>query len=153
MVKALSSRQTITVKYVSRRTGEVKKFEHPNETFDYIISTAGRWVNVVADEKLEVKAGQCVIVKIEPIKLYPKEVTLSCPISRHALGMLMGLYGSEGKPQLVEKERSFDRAVFHVFRDGVIEKGDLLGVMNVLVVYEVLEKHVLRTCLSPEVSR
>jgi len=149
----MTSSQTITIKYVSKRTGEVKRFEYPNETFDYIISTAGRWVNVVASERLEVKAGQCVTVKIEPLKLYPKEITLLCPVSRHALGMLIGLYGSEGRPQLVEKERNFDRAIFHAFRDGVIEKGDLLGVMNVLVVYEVLEKHVVRTCMSPEVSR
>ncbi|MDI9619472.1 MAG: DUF22 domain-containing protein [Candidatus Nezhaarchaeota archaeon] len=132
----------LTVKYVSKKTGEVKSFKYPNDVFDYIISTAGRWINVVADENFKVKAGQTYIVKIEPIKLYPKEITLMCPVSRHALGMLLGLYGSEGKPRAVEKEREFAQAVFQAFRDGTVEKGDLIGVLNVLVVYEVLEKQV-----------
>ncbi|MCS7139803.1 MAG: DUF22 domain-containing protein [Candidatus Nezhaarchaeota archaeon] len=149
----MSHPKTITIKYFSRKTGEIKSFKHPSETFDYIISTAGRWVNVVADEDLEVKAGQHAIIRIEPIKLYPKELMIACAVSRHALGILLGVHGSEGRPQRVEEERLFEKAIFYVLKDGVIERGDLLGVMNVLIVYEVIEKHVIRTCLSPEVAR
>jgi len=134
------SKGTMTIKYISKKTGEVKKFEHPNETFDYIISTAGRWINIIAAESVEVKAGGTYVVAVEPIELYPKEITLACPISRHALGMLSGLYGSEGRPQPVEGRRVYSKALFTALRDGVIEKGDLLGVMNVLIVYEVLER-------------
>lgn len=135
------SKQKIAIKYISKKSGEVKRFEHPDETFDYIISTAGRWVNVIARENAEVKAGQSIVISTNPIELHPKEILLTCPVSRHALGMLLGLYGSEGKPQLIENRRIFDKAIFLALKDGVVEKGDLLGVMNVVIVYEVLEKY------------
>lgn len=152
-VKTMSSNQRVAIKYISKKTGKIKKIEYPNESFDYIISTAGRWVNVIANERIEVKAGQPAVIKIYPVELHPKEITLTCPVSRHALGMLLGLYGSEGRPQLVENKRVYDKAVFLALREGVIEEGDLLGVMNVIIVYEVLEKHLVRTCFSPAVSR
>lgn len=140
----MSSKQKMIIKYISKRSGEVKKFEYPDETFDYIISTAGRWINVIARENVEVKAGQPVVIKTNLIELHPKEILLTCPVSRHTLGMLLGLYGSDGRPQPVESKRVFDRAIFLALRDGVVEKGDLLGVMNVVVVYEVLEKYGVR---------
>lgn len=140
----MSSKQKMVIKYISRKGGGVKKFEHPDETFDYIISTAGRWINIVARENVEVKAGQPVVIKTNVVELHPKEIVLTCPVSRHALGVLLGLYGSEGKPQLVESKRIYDKAVFLALKDGIVEEGDLLGVMNVVIVYEVLEKYGVR---------
>jgi len=137
-------REKFVIKYVSKRTGEVKKTEHANEMLEYILSTAGRWINVIANESVEVKAGQPAVIRIDPVKLFPKEITLTCPISRHALGILLGLHGSEGKPQPVEGERLFEKAIFLPLRDGIVEEGDMLGVINAVVVYAVLEKQIIR---------
>jgi len=138
------ARQRLVIKYLNKRTGEIRRMEYPNGTLEYILSTAGRWINVVASERIEVKAGHPTVIRVDTIKLLPKEITLTCPVSRHALGMLLGLYGSEGKPQPVEGERLFNKAVFLPLRDGVVEEGDLLGVINAVVVHAVLEKHVIR---------
>ncbi|MEM2213863.1 MAG: DUF22 domain-containing protein [Candidatus Nezhaarchaeales archaeon] len=140
----MSPRQKVIVKYLSKRSSEIRRLEFPNQAIEYIISTAGRWINVVANESIEVKAGQPVVVKIDPIHLNPKEITLTCPVSRHALGMLLGLYGSEGKPQPIEDSRVYDKAIFLAIRDGVIEDGDMLGIINAVVVYAVLEKQIIR---------
>ncbi|MDH5815340.1 MAG: DUF22 domain-containing protein [Candidatus Nezhaarchaeota archaeon] len=140
----MTLRQRVVVKYLSKRSGEVKRLEFPNQMIEYIISTAGRWINIVANESIEVKAGQPVVVKIDPVHLHPKEITLTCPVSRHALGVLLGLYGSEGKPQPIESSRVFDKAIFLALRDGVIEDGDMLGIINAVVVYAVLEKQIIR---------
>lgn len=140
----MSSHQKVIVKYISKRSGEIRRLEFPNEMIEYIISTAGRWINIVANESIEVKAGQPVVIKIDPVHLNPKEITLTCPVSRHALGTLIGLYGSEGKPQPIESGRVYDKAIFLALKDGVVEDGDLLGIINAVVVYAVLEKQIIR---------
>lgn len=140
----MSSRQKFIVKYLSKRSGEMKRLEFPNEMMEYIISTAGRWINIVASKNVEVKAGQSIVIEIDPVHLHPKEITLTCPVSRHALGVLLGLYGSEGKPQPIEGSRVYDKAVFLALKDGEIEEGDLLGIINAVVVYAVLEKQIIR---------
>jgi len=138
------ARQKLVIKYLGKRTGEIKRMEYPNEMLEYILSTASKWINAVASERVEVKAGHPTVIRIDPIELSPKEITLTCPISRHALGILLGLYGSEGKPQPVEGERLFDKAIFLPLRDGVVEEGDLLGVINAVTVHAVLERRVIR---------
>jgi len=76
------------------------------------------------------------IVLIKPTPAHPPPlplilitISLPCAFCHHALGTVLNVQ-SEGVA-LVESKRNISSIVFLPILDGMIEKGDLLGVINV----------------------
>ncbi len=90
------------------------------------------WKVLVADQEVVVRRGQVAFVKIKDIHLPPNTVVSPLSIMRHALGVVVDVY--EEKPSKVEMEKKIVAAAFLPISDGVIEKGDLIGVVKVYAV-------------------
>ena len=109
----------------------VEKFVAEAYNYGYSVGPRGEWRMVISLEEREVLAHKDVEVQIEPIKIPEGSIIFPCIVQRNALGYLAGLT-RQGKPKKIEEEREFDMAVFHPIRDGTIEYGELLGVVNIL---------------------
>ena len=78
---------------------------------------------------VEVKKGDVIQIPIKKTVVYENTVSLPCAFCHHALGTVLKVQ-SEGAA-LVESERNILNVVFLPILDGMIKKGDLLGVINV----------------------
>ncbi len=95
----------------------------------FTISTEGKWEMLISAGDLEVKKGDVIKIPIKKTVVYENTVSLPCAFCHHALGTVLKVQ-SEGAA-LVESERIISNVVFLPILDGIIKKGDLLGVINV----------------------
>ena len=95
----------------------------------FTISTEGKWEMLVSAGDLEVKKGDVIQIPIKKTVVYENTVSLPCAFCHHALGTVLKVQ-SEGVA-LVESKRNISSVVFLPILDGMVEKGDLLGVINV----------------------
>ncbi|MBA1341712.1 MAG: hypothetical protein C5S40_06175 [ANME-2 cluster archaeon] len=95
----------------------------------FTISTEGKWEMLISAGDLEVKKGDIIQIPIKKTVVYENTVSLPCAFCHHALGTVLKVQ-SEGAA-LVESERIISNVVFLPILDGIIKKGDLLGVINV----------------------
>ena len=121
--------------------GEIERETVEAFSYGFTVGPHGEWEMVIANEDKEVKKDVLVNVKIEQIEVPPKSIVLPCPIMRHALGIVTS-FASVGKPQRVEAGRFLDEAIFHPIFDGTINKGQLLGVVNIF--YAAIERRLVR---------
>ncbi len=98
--------------------------------FGYKRSSIGRLEPLVAAEDVEVKAGEIVEVKIEEVNLPAGTVVQPLLGRNHAIGILLDVSSSE-PPKRVEDDKKIDSAIFFAVSDGKIERGDLIGVLNI----------------------
>ncbi|MFH1327858.1 MAG: DUF22 domain-containing protein [Candidatus Bathyarchaeota archaeon] len=96
---------------------------------EFILTTLGCWVNIVADETTHMQKGEIKPIKIKTLELKPEQIMLPCPLMRNAIGCVLSL-GGEGPPKRVEKHRKMTYAIFTAYKAGTIQKDELLGVMN-----------------------
>lgn len=121
--------------------GKTQKMVTEATNYGFTVGPHGVWEMVIAKEDKNVKKSELVNIKIETIELPPKSIMLPCPILRHALGLVPSL-AAVGTPSPCEGRRTFDEALFLPVYDGVVNKGDLLCVMNVL--YASIERRLAR---------
>ena len=95
----------------------------------FTISTEGKWEMLISAGDVEVKKGDVIQIPIKKTVVYENTVSLPCAFCHHALGTVLKVQ-SEGVA-LVESKRNISSVVFLPILDGMIEKGDLLGVINV----------------------
>jgi len=98
----------------------------------FTISTEGKWEMLISAGDVEVKKGEVIQIPVKKTVIHENAVSLPCAFSHHALGTVLKVQ-SEGVA-LVESERNISSVVFLPILDGMIEKGDLLGVINVFPV-------------------
>ena len=115
---------------VYRRNGEVVRREIELRPFGYKRSSIGRLEPLVAVEDVDVKAGEIVQVGIEEINLPAGTVVQPLLGRNHALGIVLDVANSD-PPRRVEDDKKIDSAIFLAVSDGKIEKGDLIGVLNI----------------------
>ena len=115
---------------VYRRNGEVVRREIELRPFGYKRSSIGRLEPLVAVEDVDVKAGEIVQVGIEEINLPAGTVVQPLLGRNHALGIVLDVANSD-PPKRVEDDKKIDSAIFLAVSDGKIEKGDLIGVLNI----------------------
>lgn len=121
--------------------GETERLVTEAFRYGFAVGPHGGWEMLIAKEDKEVKKNELVNIKIEEIELPPKTIVLPCNIMRHALGIVSSL-AAVGEPKNVEERRVFDEALFHPICDGVVNRGDLLSVVNVL--YASIERRLAR---------
>lgn len=95
----------------------------------FTISTEGKWEMLISAGDVEVKKGEVIQIPVKKTVVHENTVSLPCAFSHHALGTVLKVQ-SEGVA-LVESERNISSIVFLPILDGMIEKGDLLDVINV----------------------
>ena len=116
-----------------RFNGQIERQRIRTRFFGYFRSHIAEWEPVIADESIDVQAGEVTRVKIKEINLQPNTVVTPLHIMRNALGSVVDVV-QLGKPSKVEDEKRIHQAIFVARRDGRIEKGDLIGILNVYYV-------------------
>lgn len=112
---------------------EIKREEIKNKIFGYFKSYIADWEPLIAAERVEVKKGEIARLKLKPVSLPPNTVVTPLHIMRNALGSVVEVV-QKGKPSRVEEMKTIEEAIFLPVKSGKIEKGDLLGVLNIYYV-------------------
>ncbi|MCL7475672.1 MAG: DUF22 domain-containing protein [Methanosarcinales archaeon] len=100
--------------------------------YNFTISPNGKWEMLIAAEDVDIKKGDIIEISTENAVIAENTVALPCAFCHHALGVV--LKAKLKGLALVETSRMIDSVVFLPIRDGMIEKGDLLSVINVFPV-------------------
>ncbi len=100
--------------------------------YNFTISPNGKWEMLIAAEDVEIKKGNVIEISTEDAVIDENTVALPCAFCHHALGVVLKVK-LQGLA-LVETSRKIDSVVFLPIQDGMIEKGDLLSVINVFPV-------------------
>jgi len=87
------------------------------------------WYPIIAKESTEVLKGEIELVRIENIELPENTIPVPLSMMRHALGTVLDV-AHAGKPRLIEEKKMITHALFIPVFDGVIERGDIIGVLN-----------------------
>lgn len=83
---------------------------------------------LLADETVRVSKGQTVLVKIKPVEIPKDHLVSLCAYSRHPLGHAIAVV--DDFPKRLEETRGIKVVAFQAWHDGVIKRGDVLGVAN-----------------------
>jgi len=116
-----------------RDNGNIYRKRTKIDALGYMRSNIGVWEMLIADEDVTVRKGDIVRVKIKEINLPPSTVVVPLSVMRNAYGTVLDVV-ELGRPKKVEDEKRIQQAVFFAVDDGKIEKGDLIGVINVYYV-------------------
>ncbi len=127
------SEEIVDANITWRDNGNIHRKSIRTEVFGYIRTHIGVWEPLIADEDVEIKAGEITRIKIKEINLAPNTVVVPLPIMRNPLGTILDVV-QLGKLSKVEEEKAIHQAIFLPIEDGKIEKGDLIGVINVYYV-------------------
>lgn len=92
---------------------------------------------IFADEDRQVSKGQTVLIKIKPVEIPRNHLSFICAYARHPLGNIISLV--EDVPKKIDRPRKVGIAAFQVWDEGVIEKGDVVGVVD-FVLTEIKER-------------
>ena len=103
------------------------------KVFGYTKSHIGVWELLIADERVKVKKGDVIRIKIKEVKLPPDTVVVPLSFMRNVYGTVLDVV-QLGRPSRVEEEKRLQQVVFLAVEDGWIEGGDLIGVVNVYFV-------------------
>ena len=88
------------------------------------------WHPIIARESAHVHKGEINLIRVENLELPENTIPVPLSMMRHAMGSVVDV-AQAGKPRLVEEKKLITHAVFVPAFDGTIERGDLLGVLNV----------------------
>ncbi len=122
--------EMVDANLVYKQNGELKREKIRTRFFGYFKSYIAEWEPLISSENVEVKKGVLNRIKIREITLQPNTVVTPLHIMRNVFGSVVEV-AQNGKPSRVEEEKKIVEAIFLPTRDGKIQKGDLLGVLNV----------------------
>ena len=92
------------------------------------------WKLIVADEYLEIRKNETVVVKVRKIQLPGNTIISPLSVMRNRYGIVLDVYESYPPRMKIELPREIEYAAFLPVQDGEIRKGDMLGVVKVFVV-------------------
>ena len=122
--------------------GELSRMHKKMDEYAYRIAGIGEWRALISAEDVEVKEGVPTVIKIEKVEFPPNSICIMLARMRHALGAVLEILHA-GEPRYVEKVRWADQVIFLPICDGVVKKGDLLGVVNVIYIKKSKILHIL----------
>ncbi len=118
------------VNIVYRTNGEIVREKERVSEYWYRRWHIAEWYPLIADESLDVKPGEVELIKIQPLEIPPNTIPVPLSIMRHALGTVLDVYHTS-KPKRIEDRKTVTKAVFMPVFEGRIEKGDIIGILNV----------------------
>jgi|Deesub1362A_J573_1020465.scaffolds.fasta_scaffold00510_20 hypothetical protein len=89
-----------------------------------------RWDIIVSDEDKKVEKGKPVFIKIRDLIVPDNSIITPLYGMMNAIGTILGVY-QPGVPPEIGEEKFISHALFLPVIDAEIEKGDLLGIINV----------------------
>lgn len=92
---------------------------------------------IFADEDRQVSRGQSVLIKIKQVEIPRNHLSFIDTYARHPLGNIISLV--DDVPKKIDKPRKVSVAAFQAWNEGVIEKGDVVGVVD-FVLTEIKER-------------
>ena len=101
----------------------------PLEPVAYRLTNYAYFKLLVADESTEVKRGEVKRIGIEPLNLPQSTISSTLSVISHALGVVLDVHGSAE----IEEPKRLVEVSFLPIEDGVVEEGDLLGVIKVFI--------------------
>ncbi|MCS7143644.1 MAG: DUF22 domain-containing protein [Archaeoglobaceae archaeon] len=117
-------------KIVYQKNSELKRISCEVEDGWYKRWHLARWIPIVADENLEVEKGKVVRIKIRGFEVPDNTIPVPLNITRNPIGGFLDVI-SPGKPKKVEESRFINEAIFVPVINSSIEKGDIIGVLNI----------------------
>ena len=100
--------------------------------YSIMLSNRGKWEMLVADNNNSIKVNEMKEINVDKICIPVNCLALPDAYNYHGLGSVMDIR-HEGLA-LVETERCINKVNFIASYDGVIKKGDLLGVVTIFPV-------------------
>ena len=116
-----------------RDNGNIHREKTRSEVFGYARSHIGYWELLIADEEVTFNRGDIVRVNIREIELPPNTVVVPLYTPHNVYGTVLDVI-QLGKPSKVEDPKRIQQAVFLAVEDGKVEKGDIVGILNVYYV-------------------
>ncbi len=112
---------------VEKRITERAELSFRNVSF----KSAGQayWKALVADESKKVRKNTLEIIRVKSVHLPPKSTVAPLSIIRHACGTTVDSVPERIKK--IEETRVINHVYFYAIDDGVVEKGDLVGIVKV----------------------
>ncbi len=110
--------------------GEAVKKSVKVEPYGYRLTNIAEWRMLVAAENTEVKAFEPAVIEIEKVVVPKNTIVSPLSIMRHALGTVIDVF-QPGEPKKVEDEKIITHVVFLPVISGRVEKGELVGVINI----------------------
>ncbi|MDI9618122.1 DUF22 domain-containing protein [Methanothermobacter sp.] len=117
------------------RLGQVREAEerYKRELVDFRMGDVyGNLRAIIADEDVEVRAGEAKPVKIKEISIPANHIVFMCAYATNPLGHPIA--AGEETPLPISMDRKADHATFVAAVDGKISRNDLLGVLIILPV-------------------
>lgn len=97
--------------------------------YSIMLSNVGKWEMLVADKDVALKANEMKEIGVDDIHIPVNCLALPDAYNYHALGSVIAMH-HEGLA-LVEADRHISKVNFIALSDGVVKKGDLLGVVTI----------------------
>jgi hypothetical protein len=85
---------------------------------------------VISREDKEASGGETVLIKITPIEIPKSHLVFIGGYARHPLGTLIAVI--EEPPKMIDVNRRVKVAAFHTWKGGTIEKGDVIGIVEIV---------------------
>ncbi len=137
------SREKVTGNLVWKDNGNVYRKAVEVKDIIYGRTHVALWEPVVADEDVQLRAGDIVKVKVKDIDIPANTVVVPIGFAMNAYGSLVDV-AKIGRPSRMEEDRRITNAIFLPVEDGEIREGDLLGVISVYYVGLKDYRHLLR---------
>lgn len=87
------------------------------------------WKTLIARENIELIKGSAFEIPVEKINLPPRTMVSPLSIMRHALGTVVDVRME--KKRRIEEEKRIESAIFLSLSDGVVKKGEVVGIVKV----------------------
>ncbi|MFP4654187.1 MAG: DUF22 domain-containing protein [Methanohalobium sp.] len=129
---------TEIVHVVSRQNGELKSTKVEASPYEFTMATRAKWEMIVANEDVDIRAGEYKRVPVKEIRIEPDMVAMPCVFSQHAVASVLRI-GTKGGCKPVEDERLINTAYILGQETGHIRKGDLLGILNLFPIMFIRE--------------
>ncbi len=118
---------------VYRKGGQMCRERKTVEDYWYKRWNIAEVYPVISEEEKEVRKGKVEIIRIKNFEIPENTIPVPKAGMIHALGSVLDIM-HYGRPKMIEERKWITHAIFLPLFDGKIEKGDLIGVLNVYYV-------------------
>jgi hypothetical protein len=126
--KVRIERESEEVNLVYKEDSRILRKKVSIPPFGFKRGQVARWECLVSDEDKKMEYGKPTILKVKEIQIPKNTIPYPFSITRHAYGTFIDIYLE--RPKKVEEEFVANKVVFLPITDGVVRKGEILGILN-----------------------
>jgi|Deesub1362A_J573_1020465.scaffolds.fasta_scaffold00100_80 hypothetical protein len=128
MVENQLSKRNIQIVY--KTNGELRREKAKVSEMWYRRWHFAEWCPLIAEQDAMVTKGEPKLIEISSVEIPANAIPVPLFIMRNAYGVVLDLY-LRGKPKKIEENRTVSKALFMPVFDGEIQKGDIIGILNI----------------------